>query len=95
MKKFFRIIFYDKAGENNTLKENCAKNSDEIKLEFTSPGTPQKNGMAEQGFSTLYYRMSMMMSHMGIHENLKTDIWTNCMAIATKLENTTVNPHKN
>ena len=50
--------------------------------------------MLEQVFDTLYYRMSAMMTHVGIYENLNTGIWTKFAATATKLENVIVNPHK-
>ena len=35
-----------------------------------------------------------MMSHTGINENPKTDLWTECASTTTKLENIMVNPHK-
>ena len=35
-----------------------------------------------------------MIAHTGIHENLNTSIWTDCVATATKFENSMVNPHK-
>ena len=42
-------------------------NFEEIKFEFTSPGTPQKYGVVEQRFFTLYSRMQSTMSQVGIH----------------------------
>ena len=51
------------------------KNFEEIKLEFTSPGPPQKNGVVELLFDTLYSIMRAVMTHGGIPENLKTGIW--------------------
>ena len=35
-----------------------------------------------------------MMAHSGIYENLKTGLWPECAANATKLENIMVKPHK-
>ena len=93
-KKNVKIICYDNVGEKNTLKENCAKNSEDIKFEFTSPGTPQKNGVVEQGFATLYASMHTMMEHAELNEKLKTVLWPKCAATATKLENIMVNPPK-
>ena len=40
MNKNVKIIRSDNAGENKTLEENCMNNLEEIKFEFTSPGTP-------------------------------------------------------
>ena len=59
MKENVKIILCDNAGENKTLKESCAKISEEIRMEFTSPGTPQQNGVLERLFSTLYSWMRM------------------------------------
>ena len=59
------------AGENKTL-ENLCEMFKKIKVEFTSPVTPQQNGVVEGGFSTPYYQMHEMMAHSGLDENLKT-----------------------
>ena len=61
-----KIICCDNAGENKALEENCANNSEEIKFEFTSPSTPQQNGMVEQIFSKLYSWVRTMMNHAGL-----------------------------
>ena len=71
------------------------KNFQEIKFEFTSLGNPQQNGMLERIFATLHSVMCVMMTQVGLHENLRTGIWPDCAATATKLENIMVNPHKN
>ena len=94
MKKNIKIIRCDNAGKNKTLEENCSKNFEEIKSEFTSEGTPQQNGVVEWGFVTLYYRMLAMMVHLRLHEKLKTGLWSKRAATMTKLENIMVNPHK-
>ena len=60
--------------ENKILEENCMKKFEVIKSEFTSPGIPQQNGVVERGFDTLYYRMRVMMTHAGLHKNLKTSL---------------------
>ena len=65
-----------------------------IKFEFTPPGNPQQDGVVEQGIATLYSHMRAGMVHMGLHENLKTYLWSECAATAIKLENIMVNPHK-
>ena len=40
--------------KNKTLKENYAIIFGEINFEFTSPRTPQKNGVIERVFATIY-----------------------------------------
>ena len=47
--------------------------------------------MVERIFVTLYSRIRVMMTHMGRLENLKTVLWPECAATATKLENIMVN----
>ena len=94
MKKNVKIICCENVGENKTLEENCMKNFKEIKFEFTSPGTSQKNVSVEQGFYKICSRMRVMMTHSGLHKNLKTGLWPECAANATKIENIMVNPYE-
>ena len=61
IKKNIKIIFCDNACKNNTLEEKGAKQIKEINFEFTSPGTPQKNGVIERGLDTLYCQMRVTM----------------------------------
>ena len=89
MKKTVKIIRCDNAGENKTLEDNCANFFEEIKFEYTSPVTPQQNGMVKP-----YSRMCALMMHTELHKNLKTGIWPECAATATKLKNIMVNPYK-
>ena len=66
--KNVKIIWCDNSGEKKNLKENCAKNFEEIKFEFTLPGPPHQNGVVERGFATLFSRMRVMMAHARLHE---------------------------
>ena len=59
-----------------------------------SPSTPQQNSVIEWGFATLYYRISTIQANIRLDENLKTVLWTECRATATKLENMMVNPQE-
>ena len=52
---------------------------------FTSPGTPKKNDLVEQGFYTLYFCVSVMMTYMGLHEKIKTGLWPKFATNITKL----------
>ena len=74
-KENVKISCCDNARKNKAFEENCVKNFEEIKFEFTSPGTPQKSSVVEWVFATLYSRMCTMMAHVGLHENLKTYLW--------------------
>ena len=42
-----------------------------IIFEFTSPGTPQQNGIVERVFYTFHYWMRAIMLNAVLHENLK------------------------
>ena len=68
MKKNSKTIFCDNTVEDKTLKEKCAKSSEEINFSFLSPGTPQKNCVIEWGFDTIYSRMHEMIVHARLHE---------------------------
>ena len=46
-KKMLEIFFCDRSIKNKILEENCTKTCEEITIEFTSPGTHQKNGLIE------------------------------------------------
>ena len=63
MTKNVKIIRCDNSCETKTLKENCAKNFEEIKFEFKSTGTPQQNGVVEEVFATIYSQTRMMIVH--------------------------------
>ena len=58
------------------------------------PGTPQKNGVVGWGFATLYSCMREIMLLVGLHENLKTGLFSECAVTVTKPENIMANPHK-
>ena len=42
-----------------------------IKIEFTAPGTPQKNSAVERKFPTLMGRARAMMTHAGFDDHFK------------------------
>ena len=50
--------------------------------------------MLEWGFDMIYTQMCTMMTHLVLHENLKTSLWPECVEIATNLEIIMVNPHE-
>ena len=58
--------------EKTRLLKKIAQKNEEINFEFISPGTPQKNGVIEQGFAAIYYWIHTMMDHSGLPENINT-----------------------
>ena len=63
-----KIKCCENADKNKNLEENCAKKIREIHFEFTSPDTPQNNGVIERGFATFYSRMHEAMAHTGLQK---------------------------
>jgi hypothetical protein len=65
-----------------------------IKFEFTSPKTPQQNGVVEQAFATLKGRVRSIMDFAGMHTSKRQQLW--CEAnTATKLANILVKNNTN
>ena len=77
----------DNAGENIKFKEKCDQEGINIKFEFTSPGTPQQNGVVERSFATLYGRVRSMMNGAGFTKEKQEELWCEASNTATKLEN--------
>jgi hypothetical protein len=57
-----KFIRCDDAGENMTMKNDPEIKSFGIKFEFLGPRTPQRNGMVERKFQTLYGRIWAMLN---------------------------------
>ena len=75
-------------------RRKLRKKIKEKHFEFISPGDPQKNGVLERLFTTIYFWMCVMIVHTVLHEKLNYFLWPKLLATATKLENIMVNPHK-
>jgi transposase InsO family protein len=58
-----KYVRCDNAGKNIKLEEACKKDGLGIQFEYTSPGTPQRNGLVKRKFATLYGRVRAMMNH--------------------------------
>ena len=85
IKENVKMVCCDNAGKNNILEEICMKNFEEIKFEFTSPGTPQQNGVVDQGFDTFFSQNARDDDAHGT--TLKHQDWhkAKCEETATKL----------
>lgn len=80
----------DNAGENTTLEALTIRKGMNITHEFTAPGTPQQNARCERKFVTSHGRMRAMMNSAHFSQKIKDELWTECAATATKLDNITV-----
>ena len=59
-------IRLDNSGENKSLKKECDKQNLGIIFEFTAPGTPQQNSVAERRMPTLMGRARAMLIQAGL-----------------------------
>ena len=87
-------IRLDNSGENRSLQKECDKANLGIIFEFTSPGTPQQNSVAERRIPTLMGRARVMLIQAGIDSKGKGEFWCEVISTATKLDNIMVRPER-
>ena len=66
-----KMIRLDNSGKNRSLQKECDKANLGITYEFTAPGTPQQNSMAERRIPTLMGRARAMLIQAGIESKYK------------------------
>ena len=80
----------DDAGENTRhLSDLCIRRG--IKIEFTTPHTPQLNGVVERAFVTVRQRAMAMMFAAQFTPEYQARLWAEAVNTATMLTNTVVN----
>jgi hypothetical protein len=82
-----KFIRCDNAGENMTMKNDPEIKSFVIKLEFSGPRTPQRNGKVERKLQTLHGRIRAMLNEADLEGELRDKIWTECVMKITYLSN--------
>ena len=87
-------IRLDNSGENRCLQKECDKANLGIIFEFTAPGTPQQNSVAERRIPTLMGRARVMLFQVGIDSKGKGQFWFEVIFTATKLDNIMVGPER-
>ena len=87
-------IRLDNSGENRSLQKECDKANLGIIFEFTAPGTPQQNSVAERRIPTLMGRVRAMLIQAGIDSKGKGEFWCEVISTATKLDNIMVRPER-
>ena len=75
------------SGENSSLQKECEKQNLGIIFEFTAPGTPQQNSVAERKIPTIMGRSRAMMIQAGFSQQDKRKFWCEVISAATKLDN--------
>ena len=63
-------------------------------FEFTAPGTPQQNSVAERRIPTLMDRARAMLIQAGIDSKGKEEFWCEVISTATMLDNIMVRPER-
>ena len=87
-------IRLDNSGENKSLQKECNKENLRVIFEFTAPGTPHKNSVAERRIPTLMGRGGAMLIQAGIDSKGKGEFWCEVISTATKLVNIMVIPER-
>ena len=68
-------IRLDNSGENKSQQKECNKENLGVTFEFTAPGTPQQNSVAERRIPTLMGRARALMIQAGIDSKGKGEFW--------------------
>ena len=76
------------------LQKECDKQNLGIIFEFTAPGTPQQNSVAERRIPTLMGRARAMLIQAGLEPKYKEEFWCEVISTATKLDNIMVRPER-
>ena len=84
----------DNSGKNNSLQKERDKQNLGIIFEFTEPGTPQQNSIAERRIPTLMGRARAMLIQAGLEPKYKEEFWCEVISTATKLDNIMVRPER-
>ena len=87
-------IRLDNSGENKSLQKECHKENLGVIFEFTAPGTPQQDAVAERRIPTLMGRARAMLIQAGIDSKEKVEFWCEVISTATKLHNIMVRPER-
>ena len=83
-----KYIRCDGSGENKGISKALIQaNIKGVRMEFTSPRTPQQNGIVERAFQTLYNHVRSMLKHAKLDQNLRRSLWEECCNTATFLDN--------
>ena len=76
-------IRLDNIGETKSLQKECDKQNIGIIFEFTAPGTPQQNSVAERRIPTLMGRARAMLIQAGLEPKYKEEFWCDVISTAT------------
>jgi len=81
-----KIIRCDNAGENVKHVQGVTREFG-LRVEFTSPYTPQMNGVVERRIAVLKLRSQAMLNQADLSNDLRNKLWTEAVRCANILEN--------
>ena len=86
---YIKTVFLrcDNASENKSFQQEIMHDKPKIKFEFTSPKTPQQNGVVERAFATLKGRARSMLNFAGMQGAKRIQLWCEAAGTATKITN--------
>ena len=82
------IIRCDNAGENTRHIQDISRKYG-LKVEFTSPYTPQMNGVVERRLAVLKLRSQAMLNQADLSPDLRNKLWIEAARCANLIENIT------
>ena len=79
-----KFVCMDNACENEILQTMIKNKYLGIKIERTTPGTPQQNGVIERAFATLWVRVRSMLNAVKLDARIRTKLWAEYARTSTK-----------
>jgi hypothetical protein len=70
-----KFIWCADSGENKAFQNECKSIGWNIKLEFSGPRTPKRDGKVERKFQTFYGRIRALLNCFGLKDELRSDVW--------------------
>ena len=71
-----KYVRCDNAGENHLISQQLINHELEgVEMEFTSPHTPQQNGIVERDFAFLYGRVRAMLNQAELTWTMREKMW--------------------
>jgi hypothetical protein len=68
--RFVKYVRPDDSGENASIKRACKEKCLDVKFEFSSPRTPQRNGKVKRKFQILYRNVRSLLNDAGIKDEM-------------------------
>jgi hypothetical protein len=92
-----KTIRCDNAGENRVFETICKQVGLKTQFEYTAPGTPQQNGVAERMFATLFGRIRFMNTAAGLRDDdkLRHHLWAEAANCAKAFNNIVIKKTRN